>query len=62
MSMTVREVQKALSHEHPDAPVVVRLERLFYDKNGQIVSKDTEIESVDVSAVRPLLDGRVEIG
>lgn len=52
---------KALSHEHPDAPVVVSRERLFYDENGQIVPKDTEVESVAVSAVRPTLDGRVEI-
>jgi hypothetical protein len=69
--LTVREVMKALSHEHPDAPAVVRMERLRYepDENDPdafptkwvLVPEETEVELVAVSSVRPTLDGRVVI-
>lgn len=66
--LTVREVMQKLSYEHPDAPVVVRIEKLHYGPDEDnpegpdvLIPEETEVESVAVSAVTRHTDGRVEI-
>lgn len=69
--LTVREVMKALSHEHPDAPVKVRLEKLHYEPDEDkpdafpvewvLVPEETEVEMVAVSSVKGNLNGEVVI-
>lgn len=59
--LTVREVMKALSHEQPDSPAKVRVEKLHYNSAGKLILKDTEIENVPVSAVVRKMNGDVVI-
>jgi hypothetical protein len=62
MSLTVREVMQKLSKEHPDSPCKRTIERLFYDENNILKTKETEIDEVPVESVTREIDGSVVIG
>lgn len=58
--LTVREVMKALSKEHMDAPVMVVVEKLHY-RGNEIRTELTERDPVAASSVKSNLNGEVVI-